>query len=305
MLWFFCSVALAHPFQSPQVGHQLDILLSEDEVAAVYTIEIPVLWLMRDLQDHHPDKLVITEDIQVEFNEQLGDQVVEKLTLWVDGSSVDWHEWDMEMLDVGSDPGHVGYRVQLVTSLENTARTINVVNSNWTELPGIFHTTLSVSRSISVNNCSLFGLDHGRLVSNRSGQWHRDKVNRELRIAFEIVDGLWQEVYDVVLTLGGESRQHRPAVQSSPFFTESLTAQVRARRIDPAFVALWLMFVLGAGGFTGRFLKSWWRVCTWLGLSAVVCLIKLSGLALVSFMIAMAGTFVGSALPPDLWRTRS
>ena len=201
LAFLFSEIALAHPMGSKLFAHKLRLSLSEDRLIVDYMAEVPIRRIQADLE-------AFEELGGSDFTSSIIEELSRALHISVDGQP-------LAMTSVGLGRGHVRenprftvFELRLEGRLPADANALQFQNNNYLEEMAFFSTEVLVSESISVSECSLFQLQEGKPLQDKSQRWWIDENMRELSLQFEATD---PRVLELMRKLDGETAPYQTA----------------------------------------------------------------------------------------------
>jgi ABC-type nickel/cobalt efflux system permease component RcnA len=182
--------ARAHPFEAEIYGHSGMLTVDAQRVLLAYTVEVPTRPLMEEMaQFLGPGKLRADDEDNRRFTEQQLATLESGLSLEVDGLRVPWRRVpDARPTGVG-DRRFVVFALSLEAPLEPGGHDLLVVDGNYRGLQGVYEWDVSIAEPLAIAESSLYKVAGGRLVEDRSGEWHIDERDRELSVRVVPDDG--------------------------------------------------------------------------------------------------------------------
>ena len=194
VLLLLSGLGRAHPFGSELYGHKLEVRLDRGQVQVDYLAEISTTDHLRDLRAWlrgQPDPSAADE---ARYLALVSEELRSGLSVLADGQPVALRPLPVDEPDGRGDSRFVAFRLSMTGELPPQARQLNVINQNLPDKPGLYNTRLLVSDAVVVDACSLFPVEDGRLLEDRSTRWLGDRDGRELRVAYRVRTGAGEAV---------------------------------------------------------------------------------------------------------------
>jgi len=162
-------------------AHKLRLSLSEDTLTIDYMAEVPIRVIQKELEalESQEKSLFSSHKIQ-----ELG----RALHISVNGKPLQMESVDLGMGHVRENPRFTVFEVRLEGTLPPNSTSLSLQNGAYPDHVAFFSTEVLVSEGISVSECSLFEIQEGKPLQDRSGRWWIEESLRELNLTFEATD---------------------------------------------------------------------------------------------------------------------
>ena len=173
--------ARAHPFEAEIYGHEGTIAVDVDRVQLAYTVEVPTRPLMEEMARFlGPEKRLADDEDNRRFTEQQLSSLESGLSLEVDGRRVPLTRLPDDRPSGVGDRRFVVFALRLEAPLDPGAHDLRFVDDNYRGLQGVYRWDVTIAEPLAIAESSLYEVENGRLVEDRSGEWHADESDREL-----------------------------------------------------------------------------------------------------------------------------
>ncbi len=175
----------AHPFDSSWFGQQLDVRLQAEQIEVRYRVEVPsrvaVGWLAKEARAAPDVDLAVLEAQVIE--RELRD-LEDGLVLEVDGEPQSWELFEVDEQTGTGDDRFVRFELGLRSRHSAGPHALRLYAGNHPDEQTLFHWQVLVDDSAVIDASSLYEVEDGEVVRDRTGEWRGEEALRELLLSW-------------------------------------------------------------------------------------------------------------------------
>jgi hypothetical protein len=146
-------------------------------VAIDYLAEVPNRRLIREIEEHDPR-------VDGDFNEQKIAALIRGLHIRAKGEPLSLVSVDLGEDHLRSRPNGSIYKIRLEGPLPEGCQSLSIRNGNHPDELAYFFTEVRVSEDLEIASSSLFRIQDGQRIEDKSGRWWIDENMRVFSVEF-------------------------------------------------------------------------------------------------------------------------